>query len=143
MFPYQAGKLVMVRDEGDHLNTHFRGFQAPMGMAYSVTGWPSAPRSRSGVVDVPAVTANWNHLGAPRCLLSASLQPYHGQHPDPRARRGAGRRAGGAAGAGQTDPWPGGVGREREGAARSVRDGVRAFFFTRGGSTPEERQNHE
>jgi hypothetical protein len=32
---YQAGKLVMVRDEGDHLNTHFRGFQAPMGMAYS------------------------------------------------------------------------------------------------------------
>ena len=30
---YQAGKLVMVRDEGDHLNTHFRGFQAPMGMA--------------------------------------------------------------------------------------------------------------
>ncbi len=30
---YQAGKLVMVRDEGDHLNTHFRGFQAPMGLA--------------------------------------------------------------------------------------------------------------
>ena len=22
---YQAGKLVMVRDDGDHLNTHFRG----------------------------------------------------------------------------------------------------------------------
>ncbi len=30
---YQAGKLVMVRDEGDHLNAHFRVFQAPMGMA--------------------------------------------------------------------------------------------------------------
>jgi uncharacterized protein (TIGR03032 family) len=30
---YQAGKLVVVRDEGDHLNTHFRAFQAPMGMA--------------------------------------------------------------------------------------------------------------
>jgi len=30
---YQAGRLVMVRDEGDHLNTHFRAFQAPMGMA--------------------------------------------------------------------------------------------------------------
>ena len=29
----QAGKLVLVRDEGDHLNTHFRAFQAPMGMA--------------------------------------------------------------------------------------------------------------
>jgi uncharacterized protein (TIGR03032 family) len=32
---YQAGKLVMVRDEGDHLNAHFRVFQAPMGMALS------------------------------------------------------------------------------------------------------------
>ncbi len=30
---YQAGKLVLVRDEGDKLNTHFRVFQAPMGMA--------------------------------------------------------------------------------------------------------------
>jgi uncharacterized protein (TIGR03032 family) len=30
---YQAGKLVMVREEGDHLNTHFRAFRAPMGMA--------------------------------------------------------------------------------------------------------------
>src|SRR5262245_33327623 len=30
---YQAGKLVMVRDGGDHLNTHYRAFQAPMGMA--------------------------------------------------------------------------------------------------------------
>src|SRR5262245_7633673 len=30
---YQAGKLVMVRDDGDHLNTHFRAFQAPMGLA--------------------------------------------------------------------------------------------------------------
>jgi uncharacterized protein (TIGR03032 family) len=32
---YQAGKLVMVRDEGDHLNTHFRSFPAPMGLALS------------------------------------------------------------------------------------------------------------
>jgi uncharacterized protein (TIGR03032 family) len=30
---YQAGKLVMVRDEGDHLNAHFRTFPAPMGLA--------------------------------------------------------------------------------------------------------------
>jgi uncharacterized protein (TIGR03032 family) len=30
---YQAGKLVMIRDEGDHLNTHYRTFQAPMGLA--------------------------------------------------------------------------------------------------------------
>jgi uncharacterized protein (TIGR03032 family) len=35
---YQAGKLVIVRDEGDHLNAHFRVFQAPMGMALSASG---------------------------------------------------------------------------------------------------------
>jgi uncharacterized protein (TIGR03032 family) len=35
---YQAGKLVMVRDEGDHLNTHFRTFKAPMGLALADGG---------------------------------------------------------------------------------------------------------
>ena len=35
---YQAGKLVMVRDEGDHLNTHFRTFKAPMGLALANGG---------------------------------------------------------------------------------------------------------
>jgi hypothetical protein len=55
---YQAGKLVMVRDEGDHLNTHFRAFQAPMGMALS--GDRLAIGTKIPVwefVDVPAVTA--------------------------------------------------------------------------------------
>jgi len=40
---YQAGKLVMVRDDGGHLNTHYRTFASPMGLA--LTGltafWPS------------------------------------------------------------------------------------------------------
>jgi hypothetical protein len=35
---YQAGKLVMVRDEGDHLNTHYRTFQSPMGLALADGG---------------------------------------------------------------------------------------------------------
>ena len=35
---YQAGKLVMVRDEGDQLNTHYRSFQAPMGLALADGG---------------------------------------------------------------------------------------------------------
>jgi uncharacterized protein (TIGR03032 family) len=35
---YQAGKLVMLRDEGDHLNTHFRTFKAPMGLALADGG---------------------------------------------------------------------------------------------------------
>jgi uncharacterized protein (TIGR03032 family) len=32
---YQAGKLVMVRPAGDCLNTHFRSFNKPMGLAVS------------------------------------------------------------------------------------------------------------
>jgi uncharacterized protein (TIGR03032 family) len=35
---YQAGKLVLVRDEGDHLNTHYRAFQSPMGLALADGG---------------------------------------------------------------------------------------------------------
>ncbi len=35
---YQAGKLVMVRDEGEQLNTHFRTFKAPMGLALANGG---------------------------------------------------------------------------------------------------------
>ena len=61
---YQAGKLVMVRDEGDHLNTHFRGFQAPMGMA--LAGDRLALGTKIQVwefVDVPAVTAKLDSPG--------------------------------------------------------------------------------
>src|SRR5262245_38228168 len=35
---YQAGKLVMVRNEGDHLNTHYRSFPSPMGLALADRG---------------------------------------------------------------------------------------------------------
>src|SRR5260370_5609059 len=35
---YQAGKLVMVRDQGSHLNTHYRTFQSPMGLALADGG---------------------------------------------------------------------------------------------------------
>lgn len=31
---YQAGKLIVVRADGDALNTHFRDFPSPMGVAY-------------------------------------------------------------------------------------------------------------
>ncbi|GAB4169781.1 MAG: TIGR03032 family protein [Terrimicrobiaceae bacterium] len=31
---YQAGKLILVRADGDQLNTHFRAFHSPMGLAY-------------------------------------------------------------------------------------------------------------
>jgi uncharacterized protein (TIGR03032 family) len=35
---YQAGKLVLVREQGESLNTHFRSFQAPMGLALANGG---------------------------------------------------------------------------------------------------------
>jgi hypothetical protein len=44
---YQASKLVMVRDEGDHLNTHYRSFPSPMGLSLAdggarlAKGWPT------------------------------------------------------------------------------------------------------
>ncbi len=61
---YQAGKLVLVRDEGDHLNAHFRAFQAPMGMA--LAGDRLAVGTTIQVwefVDVPAVAARLNPPG--------------------------------------------------------------------------------
>src|SRR3954466_1629718 len=71
---YQAGKLVIVRDEGDHLNTHFRAFPSPMGMA--LDGDRLALGTRMQVwefVDVPAVTTR---LDPPRrhdaCFLPRS-----------------------------------------------------------------------
>jgi uncharacterized protein (TIGR03032 family) len=71
---YQAGKLVMVRDEGDHLNTHFRGFEAPMGMALS--GDRLAVGTKIQVwefVDVPAVTAKLDPPGRhDACFLPRS-----------------------------------------------------------------------
>jgi uncharacterized protein (TIGR03032 family) len=35
---YQAGKLVMLRDQGDQLNCHFRAFKSPMGLALTGGG---------------------------------------------------------------------------------------------------------
>ena len=61
---YQAGKLVMVRDDGDHLNIHFRSLQAPMGLALdgnrlavgtTIQVWEYA--------DVPALTAKLDPPG--------------------------------------------------------------------------------
>src|SRR4051794_26568137 len=71
---YQAGKLVLVRDEGDHLNTHFRGFQAPTGMA--LAGDRLAVSTKIQVwefVDVPAVTAKLEPPGRhDACFLPRS-----------------------------------------------------------------------
>ena len=82
---YQAGKLVMVRDEGDHLNTHFRTFQAPMGLALagdrlaigtSIQVWEFQ--------NLPPLAPSCRRRPAARRLLPAALPPRHRQHPDPR-----------------------------------------------------------
>src|SRR5258708_38461994 len=64
---YQAGKLVIVREQGGSLNTHFRNFQAPMGLALG----PSADRLAIGTSiqiwefrDVPDVAARLEPKGA-------------------------------------------------------------------------------
>jgi uncharacterized protein (TIGR03032 family) len=71
---YQAGKLVIVRDEGDHLNSHFRSFRAPMGMA--LDGDRLAVGTHTQVwefVDVPAVTAKLDPPGRhDACFLPRS-----------------------------------------------------------------------
>ncbi len=61
---YQAGKLVVVRAEGDRLNTHFRAFPAPMGMA--LDGDRLAVGTTTQVweyVNVPAVAARLDPPG--------------------------------------------------------------------------------
>ena len=85
---YQAGKLVMVRDEGDHLNTHYRSFQSPMGLALAEGGARLAIGTTLQVWefrDVPNVARR-----QARRLLPAALQPCHRQHPN--SRDGLGRR---------------------------------------------------
>ncbi len=100
---YQAGKIVMVRDEGDHLNTHFRAFQAPMGMA--LDGDRLAIGTTIQVweyVDVPAVAARIEPPGRhdacflPRgCHVTGNIQGHEmawgeAPHPQPLSPKGRG-----------------------------------------------------
>src|SRR5271165_2491654 len=63
---YQAGKLVMVRDEGDHLNTHYRAFPSPMGLALADGGSKLALGTTLQVWefrDVPSVASRLEPAG--------------------------------------------------------------------------------
>jgi uncharacterized protein (TIGR03032 family) len=61
---YQAGKLVMVRDEGDHLNAHFRAFAAPMGLAVAADRLAIGTTVQVWVYhDVPAVISRLEPRG--------------------------------------------------------------------------------
>jgi uncharacterized protein (TIGR03032 family) len=73
---YQAGKLVMVRAERDHLNTHYRAFQAPMGLALADGGAKLAIGTTIQVWDfrdVPAVARRLETAGThDACFLPRS-----------------------------------------------------------------------
>jgi uncharacterized protein (TIGR03032 family) len=73
---YQAGRLVMVRDEGSHLNTHYRGFQAPMGLALADGGTRLALGTTTQVWefrDVPSVARRLEPAGShDACFLPRS-----------------------------------------------------------------------
>ncbi len=61
---YQAGKLVILRDDGDVLNTHFSGFSRPMGLA--VQGGRMAIGTSLEIWeyhDLPAVAAKLEPIG--------------------------------------------------------------------------------
>ena len=73
---YQAGRLVMVRDEGDHLNTHYRAFQSPMGLALADGGARFAIGTALQVwefCDVPSVARRLEPAGRhDACFLPRS-----------------------------------------------------------------------
>jgi uncharacterized protein (TIGR03032 family) len=73
---YQAGKLVMLRDQGDHLNCHFRTFKAPMGLALADGGARLAIGTTLQVWefrDVPAVARRLEPAGKhDACFLPRS-----------------------------------------------------------------------
>ncbi len=48
---YQAGRVIVVRAEGEQLNTHFRDFPCPMGMAYQPSTGRLAIGTRSEVCE--------------------------------------------------------------------------------------------
>jgi uncharacterized protein (TIGR03032 family) len=61
---YQAGRVVMVRDGGDSLNSHFRALPTPMGVAYNGRDLAIGTRSEIMVFqNQPALTARLDPPG--------------------------------------------------------------------------------
>jgi hypothetical protein len=82
---YQAGKLVMLRPDGDRLNTHFRGFSKPMGLA--VDGDRLAIGTGVEIWEyhnAPAVARQLERGRHSRRLLLAALVGLHRRYPDSR-----------------------------------------------------------
>ena len=91
--PTRPGKLICARYDGGQLNTHFRDFPRPMGLAVApATDRASAPGPRSwDYRNFPAVAAEARAARQARRLLPAAQQALHRRHPHPRDRVRAGR----------------------------------------------------
>ncbi|MEM7063415.1 MAG: TIGR03032 family protein [Cyanobacteria bacterium P01_B01_bin.77] len=73
---YQAGKVVLVRADGNTLNTHFRIFQKPMGLATDHTGRMAIGTSAHiwELRNVPAAAAKLEPLGKhDACFLPRNI----------------------------------------------------------------------
>ena len=90
---YQAGKLVIVREQAGCLNTHFRAFQSPMGMALTPNG-AAGPRHGHPDLGVPRRAGRrgpTRTAAAARRLLPSPLVARDWQHPHSRDGLGPGR----------------------------------------------------
>ena len=88
---YQAGRLVVLRAQGGVLNTHFRGFPKPMGLA--VRGNRLAIGLATEICEyhnLPAVAPKVQPAGTHDACFLAAHGLCHGRHPD--SRNGLDRR---------------------------------------------------
>jgi uncharacterized protein (TIGR03032 family) len=149
---YQAGKLVVLRNDAGVLNTHFRNFQKPMGLA--VAGARLAIGTSIEIEEyhnVPAVCPRLDAKAAED--MSSNLPPpspsegmgptEHGQPEVARAQGGSPRaaiREGGEAGTRITTP-PLAPPSQREGNERNVKHD--ACYLPRRSHTTSDVQIHE
>ena len=82
---YQSGRVIVVRTDGDVLNTHFRMFQVPMGMA--ARAGELAIGGKAQVYRLPESAGAHRAARTPgqaRCLLRVALDALDRRHPHPR-----------------------------------------------------------
>ena len=94
---YQAGKLVVVRSDGGVINTHFRAFNKPMGLAVGRgRAVDRHGRRRVGISQCAGRRGQARAAEQARRVLPAPLGPRHRRHANPRdglrRRRGAVRQ---------------------------------------------------
>jgi len=76
---YQAGKLIFLREDGPTLNTHFRGFSVPMGLAYSAGRLAIGTKSGwSEYHEVPSLAGKIEPAGSASVVFAPRLHHHTG-----------------------------------------------------------------